>query len=324
MKLQILIPRYRESKELINPLLSSIAAQQGISFDDIGVIIMNDGDYDPLPQEYLDSFPYRIDYYIRPHAGIPGARNALLDLAEAPYIMYCDDDDMFYNLTGLRMIFEELRSEPDLLNCSFLEETIAEDGKVVFIRHEPDGTFIHGKVYKREFLLRNNIRWNEELPIHEDIYFNGLVCGVAHNKRYFHEPFYLWKFNPGSVTRSQERWGERTYTEAIKGNRALVEELCRREKNNYAARIRVSFVIRTYYAYCDAACLWRTDKELWNRVRAELLLYLRDTSVLNGLLTNRETAEEFHRVRGEYVAKGLLAEPITYDDWARLLEEETE
>ena len=44
MKLQILIPHYRESAETIRPLLDSIAIQQNVDFSEIGVIICHDGE----------------------------------------------------------------------------------------------------------------------------------------------------------------------------------------------------------------------------------------------------------------------------------------
>ena len=43
MKLQILVPHYYETAEEIKPLLDSIAIQQNVPFDEIGVIICHDG-----------------------------------------------------------------------------------------------------------------------------------------------------------------------------------------------------------------------------------------------------------------------------------------
>ena len=43
MKLQILVPQYEETDEIIKPLLDSIALQQNVDFNEIGVIIVNDG-----------------------------------------------------------------------------------------------------------------------------------------------------------------------------------------------------------------------------------------------------------------------------------------
>ena len=44
MKLQILIPQYKETEDIIKPLLDSIAIQQNVDLiHDVGVIIVNDG-----------------------------------------------------------------------------------------------------------------------------------------------------------------------------------------------------------------------------------------------------------------------------------------
>lgn len=43
-KLEILITHYNEGFEVLKPLLDSINIQQSINFNDIGVIITNDGD----------------------------------------------------------------------------------------------------------------------------------------------------------------------------------------------------------------------------------------------------------------------------------------
>ena len=43
MKLQILIPHYKETANVIKPLLDSIALQQSVPMEEIGVIICHDG-----------------------------------------------------------------------------------------------------------------------------------------------------------------------------------------------------------------------------------------------------------------------------------------
>ena len=43
MKLQILVPQYNEDESIIKCLLDSIAVQIKVDFNDIGVIIVNDG-----------------------------------------------------------------------------------------------------------------------------------------------------------------------------------------------------------------------------------------------------------------------------------------
>ena len=44
MKLQILVPHYKETAEEIKPLLDSIEIQQNVDFNEVGVIICHDGE----------------------------------------------------------------------------------------------------------------------------------------------------------------------------------------------------------------------------------------------------------------------------------------
>ena len=65
MKLQILVPQYKDKKEVIKPLLDSIALQQGIDFNEVGVIIVNDGyPKSKLHDKFLKSYPFKIEYHM--------------------------------------------------------------------------------------------------------------------------------------------------------------------------------------------------------------------------------------------------------------------
>ena len=98
MKLQILVPQYNETDEVIKPLLDSIAIQQSVDLKkDVGVIICNDGSDVLLSNKLLKSYPFKIEYYKEPHQGVSATRNACLDHATADYVMFCDADDMFFN-----------------------------------------------------------------------------------------------------------------------------------------------------------------------------------------------------------------------------------
>lgn len=127
MKLQILIPHYHESKTVIKPLLDSLAVQQSINFNDLGVIICHDGE-DISDFEFSTdpefAYPFSIKQIHIPHKGVSAARNGAFDAATADYVMFCDIDDMFSNVCGLWMIFREIDNGGfDGLVSVFIEET---------------------------------------------------------------------------------------------------------------------------------------------------------------------------------------------------------
>lgn len=178
MKLQILIPQYKETDEIIKNLLDSIEIQQNIDLkNDVGVIICNDGSNVFLSDKLLNNYTYKIEYYKEPHRGVSATRNACFDHAIADYVMWCDADDMFYNACGLYIIFREFKLGGfDALFSTFIEETRDPISKEpIYINHIQDSTFVHGKIYRREYLLNEKIRWNDDLTIHEDSYFNFLA-----------------------------------------------------------------------------------------------------------------------------------------------------
>ena len=88
MKLQILVPQYKETDDVIKPLLDSVAIQQSVDMNDIGVIICNDGTSTFLSKDFLSSYPFKIEYYQEAHRGVSATRNACLDKATAHYVMF--------------------------------------------------------------------------------------------------------------------------------------------------------------------------------------------------------------------------------------------
>lgn len=232
MKLEILVTIYKEGFDVLKPLLDSIAVQQNVDWEEIGVIVCNDGGEKlnwASYSRYLQNYPYKIDYYYEEHGGVSACRNKAMDYATAEYIQFCDCDDMYANICGLWLIFNAIEKGFDCFVPKFMEE-VRHDGKPQYITRDWDATFIHGKVFNRQYLVENNIRFNEALTLHEDTYFNCLAQQLADNVVYCPTPFYLWKWREDSVVRRCDDFVRETFDELLKVNGALVDELVRRER----------------------------------------------------------------------------------------------
>ena len=156
-KLQILIPQYKETEDIIKPLLDSIEVQQNVDLaNDVGVIIVNDGTDVHLSQDFFNRYSFPIEYYLNEHKGVSATRNACLDHATADYVMFCDADDMFYNACGMYIIFREIENGGfDSLVSAFIEESRDPNtAEPLYINHDMDTTFVHGKVHNRKYLLK--------------------------------------------------------------------------------------------------------------------------------------------------------------------------
>ena len=318
MKLQILVPQYKETDEVVKPLLDSIAVQQSVNLkDDVGVIIVNDGTDVRLSEKLLNSYPFKVEYYCEESRGVSGTRNACLDHATADYVMFCDADDMFCNVCGLYIIFREIDNGGfDSIVSAFVEESrMPETREVVYINHEMDSTFVHGKVHNRKFLLKNKIRWNPALTIHEDSYFNCLVQKCATNLKYCPTPFYLWKWRDASVCRHDPKYILKTYNNMLESNTALVSELLSRNKYEAAQFYCVSMIYDAYFTMNKKEWIDQENKEYRDATERRFAQYYQQFKLLFDTVPEQVRAQIIMGIKNRMFQEGLLMETITFETW---------
>ena len=333
MKLQFLIPQYQETDAILKPLLDSIALQQQVDFNEIGVIICNDGSEVYLTDEFLKSYPFKVEYYKEPHRGVSATRNACLDHAAADYVMFCDADDMFYNMCGLWILFREMKTGFDSLVSCFIEETrmppVKEDGKFDesaskepnFINHDMDSTFVHGKVHRRQYLIDKKIRFNDNLTIHEDSYFNILAQNCSENVKYCQTPFYLWRWRDESVCRHDPKYILKTYNNMLDSNDALVDEFLRREMEDKAKFFSTFIIFDAYYLMNKPEWIDQENQEYRDATERRFKTYFLKHKELWESMPKQDKMMISNQVRERSVLEGMEMENITIDDWLKHVQE---
>ena len=329
-KLQFLIPHYKEDWSIIKPLLDSIEIQQNINMDEIGAIIVNDGDECILDKKLFENYSYDIEYYINEHGGVSHTRNACLDKATADYVMFCDCDDMFCNVCGLWIIFREMSSKDpvsgkigfDGLVSVFTEESRLPDTKeITYINRGDinnggvDVTFVHGKVYRRQYLLDNNIRWNDKLTIHEDSYFNCLCQTLSTNIKYCPTPFYLWKWRDDSVCRHDPKYILKTYNNMLDSSTALILQLIQRNKTQDAQFRATSMIYDAYFTMNKEEWINQENKEYRDKTELRFKKFYNDFSYLMDAINPQIKAQIVMGIKNRFFQEGLLMESITFEDW---------
>ena len=319
MKLQILIPQYKEPDGVVKPLLDSIALQQSVDFDEVGVIICNDGSDVHLSGELIHSYPFKIDYHLCEHKGVSATRNACLDHATADYVMFCDADDMFFNVCGLYIIFREIDAGGfDSMVSVFTEETRnPETNEVVYINREMDSTFVHGKVHRLKYLKNNNIRWNDSLTIHEDSYFNCLCQRLSPEVKYCPMPFYLWKWRDESVCRHDPKYILKTYNNMLDSNTALVEEFLDRRREADAQYFCTAMIFDAYYTMNKKEWIDQENKLYHNAVEKRFSVYFRKFRKLYESIDEKIKMQIVAGIRNRMFGEGLMLESVTFDDWIK-------
>lgn len=321
-KLQILVPQYNETNDILKPLLDSIAIQQNIPMEEIGVIICNDGSDEFLSDLFFSQYPYDIEYHKEPHRGVSATRNACLDYATADYVMFCDADDMFYNACGLWIVFREMESGFDSLVSAFIEETRDFKTKeVVYVNHDMDSTFVHGKIHRRQYLLDNDIRFNDSLTIHEDSYFNILAQNLSKNVKYCPTPFYLWRWRDDSVCRHDPKYLLKTYKNMLDSNDALVDEFMRRGIHDKAMFYSVFMIFDAYYAMNKPDWIDQENKEYRDSTEKRFADYYRKHEDMWNTVPINDKMAISNQVRSRSVTEGMRMEAITIDAWLRHIED---
>lgn len=324
MKIQILVPQYKETDEIIAPLLRSLQIQQSVDLEnDVGVIIANDGSDVFLTDEFLKSFPFEIKYLKCEHRGVSATRNACLDAATADYVMFCDADDMFFNACGLYMIFREMDGEGfNALSSVFVEETRDPKTKaVVYINREMDSTFVHGKIYRRKYLKANNIRWNDSLTIHEDSYFNCLAQRMAGDVKYCQMPFYLWKWRDESVCRHDPKYILKTYNNMLDSNTALVTEFLDRGKNQEAQYYATSMIYDAYFMMNKDEWLNQENQEYRLNAERRFKKYYETFKRQFEEIPKELKNQIIMGMKNRFFGEGMFMESVTFDDWMKHISE---
>lgn len=329
--LSILVPHYNEPVEVCKPLLDSIAIQQNIDMNDIEVVICDDGpEAVLLPDEFLKSYPYDIQYHREPKGGVSRMRNQAFAYSTGEYVMWADVDDMLYHCLAFWFIKRETTTPMqipvnnipttvygfDALYSVFLEEQKnPQTGETMFLDRKDGFQFVHGKVFKRDFLVKNDIHFFDECIIHEDNVLNLQVSSCTQKIKWCPAPFYLWKWRDESVCRRDPLYIKKTYPDLIKSSDCSLEWLTKKSKFDKAREVVVSITLDSYYTFCHPSWKEINTKEyrdgaekcfadyfkkweyLWNEAPDQLKMQIsagiRNREVGHGMEMETETLEQY-------------------------------
>lgn len=323
MKLQILVPQYKETDEIVKPLLDSIEVQQNVDLkNDVGVIIVSDGGEVRLSDELFKRYSFPIEYHIAEHGGVSATRNKALDLATADYVMFCDADDMFYNACGLYIVFREMEGNGfDSLVSAFIEESRHPQTKEpLYINHDMDSTFVHGKTHRRQYLLDNHIRWNDALTIHEDSYFNCLAQRLAKELKYSQTSFYLWKWRDASVCRHDPKYILKTYNNMLDSNDALVQQFLDRGRRQDAQFYAVNMIYDAYFTMNKDEWIRQENHEYRMATESRFAAYWKKYKHLHDSIPQDMKAQIIMGIKNRMYAEGMVLEVQTFGEWIRIIE----
>lgn len=244
--IDIIIPAYN-AFETIERTLNSIVRQ--VNRELLKVYIINDGSfksYDYIINKYLlllDIVEVKIE-----NSGPGAARQVGLDVSNNEFIVFIDADDTLpYENSLLNLI--NIIQEADLAQGYFIEETESENNV-----WEPQYCYLHGKMYRRSIIEKNNIKFDVTRryggDIYEDTSFNILYTLCCDKISSTDEVVYKYEYNPNSITKSNKDDSKhlRNYIDAMTW---LTKEISKRkiEKDHDIAWNYYMICFHSYFKY---------------------------------------------------------------------------
>lgn len=324
--LSILVVHYNEDLATIKRMLNSIAIQQNVNWDEIEVIIGDDGGSKNYSDK-LGEYPFNIRYEVFEKGGISAARNKLLGLASGEFVQWCDGDDMFYSPVGLWMVIKEIKKgEMDGLRSEFLCEIIRPDnGEVDYVPYLQMGwQFVHGAIYRRQFLLDNNINFREDAPVHEDAPIFALARHYSQNIKMNPMPYYIWCHNKDSVSRKDKYYLQHTTKYLLMNQSWVIEKLYKKGLLQAVREHAYSIFVDMYYSLCCDQWLEEATKE--DRKETEGMFkffYNAYKKFADELTAEQKKAIELGQ-KQSHTMTGLSFESYTWGQWIKHIEEEVE
>lgn len=201
--ISVIIPVYNREKYIskcLDSVLDSI-------YSDFEIIIVNDGSSDKSLQicKKYETKDKRIKVINQSNHGVSYARNVGLKYAKGEWVIFIDSDDTISN-----EFFSDLEKEEyekyDVIfwgddenydfNCKDVICDLVTGNNKIFLSSP------WSKVYKRKLLINNNIKFNNNLKIGEDLLFNLEVVIKSKNLKYIHKKVYYTTVSDNSLMHS--------------------------------------------------------------------------------------------------------------------------
>lgn len=218
--LSVVIPLYNSYDHIINTL-DNLYDILGNNIKHCEVILTDDASDKPYLYNDLEYAYENLRVIYNPtRAYMGGNRNRGIKNALGEWITFIDHDDLILS-TGIEMIFDNSFRGVNIVSGSVLSTTRYLTGNPTDTTHFPiaegRGELVHGRFYRREFLINNDIFFSEHIKTSEDSYFCRLaylktVLNYGTDSVYEDErPYYIWQWHSQSTM--MKRYNNREYVE---------------------------------------------------------------------------------------------------------------
>lgn len=220
-KISVIVPIYNVGN-YIYECLDSIANQTMI--DEIEVILVDDGSTDNcryIIERYAQDYK-NFHAYHKKNGGLGNARNFGLKISKGEYVTFIDSDDYIPPDSLEKRYYLAKKHDHDMVTGNFIRfnddyiwkveimqmifRSIEEDIENTHFRQHPDLAWdvpSWNKIYKREFLDKNDLRFPDENVKFEDNLFVMKSHYLAKSIGIIHDDIYYWRSRSQSISKQK-------------------------------------------------------------------------------------------------------------------------
>lgn len=219
IKVSVIVPVYKVPLKYLRACLDSLTAQ---TLQECEFIVVSDGAPEAecaICAEYAGK-DSRLKFFRREHAGVSATRNYGIEQTQGEYITFVDADDTLFSKNILYhahktskknnseiSLFSWIQNneipqiiwDHDIANLSSHEIRICLEQNI-HIKNPTFSAVMGAKLYKRDFIIKNKILFNEQCVIGEDRIFNFKAFSLASRIAYSQAIFYNYVINRESAT----------------------------------------------------------------------------------------------------------------------------
>jgi len=227
MLISLIIPMYNV-ENYISACLQSVMNQTYSNFE---CIIVNDKSPDrseEFANQMISNYKGGISFHIISHdsnKGLPNALNTGIINSRGDYLFFLDSDDTITSdCVGTMVGLLACNKRVDLIQCGVNDQyhhifdlsklpVYCETRELVFryfLKMYIPWT-VHAKLVRKQFLMDNSLFFNQEILIHEDLYWSYFVCQKC--KSFISSTKVVYNYNtsnPGSIMHQSEQCFERS------------------------------------------------------------------------------------------------------------------
>lgn len=229
-KVSVIVPVYN-AEEFLHRCVDSLLNQ---TLEDIEIILIDDGSKDSSPaicDEYAEKHDNITVLHLE-NGGPARARNKGIEFAKGEYLAFCDSDDYVELNMYEKLYANAVEYHTDIAMCKY---SFDYDGKIVPAKFKYDSYYENrdavkngllkriydsnfdglvgptNKLYTRQMVVDNDIKFDESMLRGEDFWFNFGCLKVAESLSFIEDCLYYYYQNESSIMHdpkndSYEHW----------------------------------------------------------------------------------------------------------------------